>query len=45
MHRRELADPDVLKDPEDGEFALLVDQRVVRQDREIDVQLRSPGSS
>jgi hypothetical protein len=42
VHRGKLADPDVLEDPEDGELALLVDQCIVRQDREIDVQLRSP---
>ncbi len=44
MQGGKFADPDVLEDPEDGELALLVDQGVVRQDREIDVQLRSPGS-
>jgi hypothetical protein len=45
MHGGKFADPDVLEDPENGELALLVDQSVVREDREIDVQLRSPGSS
>jgi hypothetical protein len=45
MHCREPDDPYVLEDPQDRELALLIDQRVIGEDREIDLQLRRPGSS
>lgn len=45
MHGWEGDDPYVLEDPQDRELALLVDQRVVGEDREIDLQVRRPGSS
>jgi hypothetical protein len=35
----------MLEDAKNGELALLVDQGVVREDREVDVQLSSPESS
>jgi hypothetical protein len=45
VHRRELLDPDVLEDAQHAELPLLVDQRVVGDDREVDLQLMPPGSS
>jgi hypothetical protein len=39
VHRRELGDPDVLEEAEHRELALLVDQGVVREDREVEVQV------
>jgi hypothetical protein len=45
MHSGESGDPHVLEDAQDRELALLVDERVVGDDREIDLQLRRPGSS
>ena len=45
MHSWEPGDPYVLEDAQDRELALLVDERVVGDDREIDLQLRRPGSS
>jgi hypothetical protein len=44
MHRREAGHPDVLEQPQHGQLALLVNQRVIGQDREIEIQLRPPGS-
>jgi hypothetical protein len=44
MDRREARDPDVLEESQHGQLALLVNQRVVGQDREIEEQLRPPGS-
>jgi hypothetical protein len=44
MHRRKPTDPHVLENAEDRKLALLVDQGVVSQDREVDLQLRTPGS-
>jgi hypothetical protein len=41
----ETANPYVLEDPEDGKLALLVDERVIREDCEVDLQLRRPGLS
>jgi hypothetical protein len=38
MHGGELRDPDVLEEAEDRELAVLVDQRVIREDREIEQQ-------
>lgn len=38
VHRREARHPDVLKQPKDRELALLIDQRVIREDREIELQ-------
>jgi hypothetical protein len=40
MHGRESADPYMLKNAQDGQLALLVDESVVREDREIDLQVR-----
>jgi hypothetical protein len=44
MHRRKGLDVDVLEQPQHGQFALLVDERIVGQDREVEEQLSSPGS-
>jgi hypothetical protein len=41
--RREFGQPDVLKDAEDAQLALLVDQGVVGRQREVEVQVRTPG--
>ena len=38
IYRREIGEPDVLKHAEHAEFALLIDQGVVRDDREVEVQ-------
>jgi hypothetical protein len=38
MNRGEIGDPDVLKDSQDGELALLVDEGVVGENREIESQ-------
>jgi hypothetical protein len=38
MHRGEVRHPHVLKEPEDRELALLVDEGIVRQNREIEQQ-------
>jgi hypothetical protein len=38
MDRREIGDPDVLEDPQDGELSLLVDEGVVGEDREVESQ-------
>ena len=38
IHRREVGEPDVLKDAEYAQLALLIDQGVVRDDREVEVQ-------
>ena len=38
IHRREIGEPDVLKHAEHAELALLIDQGVVRDDREVEVQ-------
>jgi hypothetical protein len=43
MHGRELRHPDMLKQSQHRELALLVDQGVIGQDREIEQQLRPPG--
>lgn len=43
MHRGELRHPHVLEESEHRQLALLVDQRVVGQDREIEQQIRTPG--
>jgi hypothetical protein len=40
---REAGQPDVLKDSEDAELALLVDEGIVGDDGEIEVQVRRPG--
>jgi hypothetical protein len=44
VHGGKLLDPDMLEDAQHGKLAVLVDQGVVGEDREIDVQVRSPGS-
>ncbi len=44
MDRRKPTDPHMLENAEDRKLALLVDQGVVSQDREVDLQLRTPGS-
>ena len=44
MDGRERGNPDVLKQPQHGEFALLVNQGVVREHREVQEQLTPPGS-
>lgn len=38
MDRREIGHPDVLKDPQDGELSLLVNEGVVGEDREVESQ-------
>jgi hypothetical protein len=38
VHRREVREPDVLKHTEHAKLALLIDQGVVRNDREIEMQ-------
>jgi hypothetical protein len=38
IYRREVGEPDVLKHAEHAELALLIDQGVVRDDREVEVQ-------
>jgi len=40
MHGRKSADPYMLKNAQNGQLALLVDESVVREDREIDLQVR-----
>jgi hypothetical protein len=45
MDGRESGYPDVLEDAENRKLALLVDEGVIRQDREIDLQVRIPGPS
>src|SRR5439155_23677370 len=37
VHGGKLLHPDVLEDPEDGELARLIDERVVRDDGEVEV--------
>src|SRR3989442_8604658 len=44
VHRRELLDPDVLEDAEHGELARLIDERVVRDDGEVEVHARPQTS-
>jgi hypothetical protein len=41
--RREAGNPHVLKDAQHAELALLVDQGVVRDDGEVEMQVRPPG--
>jgi hypothetical protein len=41
---REAAQPDMLKDSQDAELALLIDEGIVGDDGEIEVQVRRPGS-
>jgi hypothetical protein len=43
VHRRKPAYPDVPEDAKHRQLALLVEEGVVREDREVDVQVRSPG--
>jgi hypothetical protein len=43
IYRRKIGEPDVLKHAEHAELALLIDQGVVRDDREVEVQ--SSGDS
>jgi hypothetical protein len=43
MDGGKLAHPHVLKDAENRELALLIDERVIGEDGEIDLQLRPPG--
>jgi hypothetical protein len=38
IYRREIGEPDVLKHAEHAELALLIDQGVIRDDREVEVQ-------
>jgi len=40
MYGRKSADPYVLENAQNGQLALLVDESVVREDREIDLQVR-----
>ena len=40
MDRREIGDPDVLEDPQDGELSLLVDEGVVGENREVESQVQ-----
>jgi hypothetical protein len=42
---RKVGEPDVLEDPQHAQLSLLIDQRVVGDQREIEVQVRPPGSS
>lgn len=42
MDRRKAGHPDVLEEAQHRELALLIDQRVVGEDGEIEMQLRSP---
>jgi hypothetical protein len=42
VHRREALDPDMLEDSQYAQLAVLVDERVVGQDCEVDLQLSSP---
>lgn len=42
VHRRKGADPHMLENAENREFALLIDQGVVREDREVDLQVSLP---
>jgi hypothetical protein len=41
---RETAQPDVLKDSQDAELALLINEGIIGDDGEIEVQVRRPGS-
>jgi hypothetical protein len=41
--RGELGEPDVLEDPQDAELSLLIDQGVIRDQGEVEMQLRTPG--
>ena len=43
MHRRKPRYPDVLEQTQDGELALLVDQGIVGENREVENQVRIPG--
>jgi hypothetical protein len=43
MHGGKLGDPDVLEDPQHAELPLLVDQRIIGDDREVDEQVTTPG--
>jgi hypothetical protein len=40
---REIDDPDMLKDAEHAQLALLVDEGIVGDEGEVEMQLRSPG--
>jgi hypothetical protein len=42
---RKVGEPHVLEDAQHAQLALLIDQRVVRDEREVEVQLKPPGSS
>jgi hypothetical protein len=41
--RREVGDPDMLKDAEHAQLALLIDEGIVGDEGEVEMQLRSPG--
>ncbi len=41
MHRGESSHPDVLEDAQHGELPVLIDQRVIREHREVDLHLRT----
>ena len=45
MHRREALHPDVLEDSQHAQLAVLVNECVVGKDREVYLQLSSPGST
>jgi hypothetical protein len=43
MNGGEVGYPDMLEQPQDRKLALLIDEGVVGQDREIEEQVRPPG--
>src|SRR5205814_9152832 len=45
VHGGKLLHPDVLEDPEDGELARLIDERVVRDDGKVEVHARPLAST
>ena len=45
VHRRKTLDPDMLKDSQHAQLAVLVNECVVGKDREVYLQLSSPGST
>ena len=45
VHRRKAGHEHVLEDPDDAQLPLLVQQRVIGDDGEVDVQVTRPGSS
>jgi hypothetical protein len=43
-HRRKAGEPDVLENAQNAELALLVDQRVIGDEGEVEMQVRRPES-